>query len=67
MDVIATSKAEANSELKSLRKKRGFEGHNQANPTLVSFLDEALNLSVPPRLTSARKEFLNELLKSYRY
>jgi hypothetical protein len=44
MDKIATSTAEAYSQLQWLRKERGFEGHNQANPTLVSFLDNALNM-----------------------
>lgn len=45
MDIIAASKAEADIQLEGLRRERGFEGHNQANPTLVSMLDNALDLS----------------------
>ena len=48
LDNIATSKAEADSQLEWLRKEKGFEGHNQANPALVSCLDKALDLSAIP-------------------
>lgn len=47
MDVIASSKIEADSQLERLRRERGFEGHSQANPTLVSFLDRALDMYAP--------------------
>jgi hypothetical protein len=61
MDKIATSRAEADSELEWLRKERGFEGQNQANPTLVSFLDNALNMSVIAILVAETESVLTAM------
>ncbi|KAL2128696.1 hypothetical protein VTI74DRAFT_8833 [Chaetomium olivicolor] len=63
MDVIASSKIEADSQLKRLRKERGFEGRSHANPAVVSFLDRALDI-ISDELYQTPTRFLLELIQN---
>ncbi|KAJ4288734.1 hypothetical protein N0V88_007268 [Collariella sp. IMI 366227] len=63
MDIIVSSKIEADSQLERIRRERGFEGHSQSNSTLVSLLDQTLNI-ISNELYQTPTHFLLELIQN---